>query len=269
MKTVLSKDGTPIVFDQSGKGPVIILVAGGMGVRADPMFRQLAGLLAPYFTVYNYDRRGRGDSGDTLPYAVGREIEDIEALIDEAGGSAYLFGISSGATLALETAALMPSKIKKLVLYDPPFLLDDSRPPLPDSYVAHVQELIATGQRDEAVEYFLQEALRIPAKDIAPIRAEVGWQTMLALAHTIVYDGMIMGEMMSGKGIPLERWRSVTMATLVLSGAKSEPHFGTAASALADGLPNARLYRVEGQTHQVESAALVPLLIKFYKGQTA
>ena len=238
-----------------------------MGVRSNPMFRQLETVLASHFTVYNYDCRGRGDSGDTLPHAVSHEIEDIEALIEEAGGAAYLFGISSGATLALEAAAMFPHNIKKLALYDPPFLLDDSRSPLPNDYVAHVNELLAVGQRDEAVEYFLQEALRIPSADIAPMRNDPEWQIMVALAHTIAYDGMIMEEMMSGKGIPLERWQSVTMPSLVLNGAKSEPHFGTAASAVAEGLPNARLHIIEGQTHQVESAALSPLLIEFYKGQ--
>lgn len=207
MKTVYSKDRTSIAFDQSGAGSVVILVAGGMGLRSNPTFRQLEASLAPHFTAHNYDRRGRGDSGDTLPYAVLREIEDIEAVIDEAGGFAHLFGISSGATLALEAAATFPHKIQKLALYDPPILLDDSRPPLPDEYVAYVNELLAAGQREEAVEYFLQEALQIPPDGIAPIRAEPGWQTMLTLAHTIAYDGMIMEETMSGKGIPWERWQ--------------------------------------------------------------
>lgn len=266
MKTVHSTDGTLIAFDPSGAGPALILVAGGMGLRSNPTFRRLEVLLAPHFTVYNYDRRGRGDSGDTLPYAVVREIEDIAALIEEAGGSAHLFGISSGATLALEAAATFPHKIEKLALYDPPILLDDSRPPLPDNYVAHVNVLLAAGQREEAVEYFLQEALQIPAEDIAPIRADPEWQTLREMAPTIAYDGMIMAEMMSGKGIPWKRWQGVTMPTLVMSGEKSDPHFGTGAQALVHGLPNARLHILEGQTHNVDSNRVAPVLIQFYKG---
>ena len=131
MEKVISRDGTPIVYEKSGEGPAVILVTGALGLGTDPMFRDLAELLAPHFTVYNYDRRGRGESGDTLPYTVEREVEDIEAIIDEAGGSASLYGLSSGATLALEAANILPGKVKKLAMYESPFIVDDSRPPIP------------------------------------------------------------------------------------------------------------------------------------------
>src|SRR5438046_2572146 len=139
MRKVISKDGTPIAFDQSGHGPPIILVAGATATRLAEA--SLAAALAPHFTVFAYDRRGRGESGDTAPYAVEREVEDIGALINEAGGSAFVFGHSSGAVLALEAARLLPTKITKLALYEPPFVIDDSGAPLPTDYVTQLTEL--------------------------------------------------------------------------------------------------------------------------------
>ncbi len=133
MNTMTSKDGTTIAFERSGEGPPLVVVGGALNDRHAAA--TLAGLLAPNFTVYAYDRRGRGDSGDTPPYAVEREVEDLQALVEEAGGTAFVLGHSSGAVLALEAAAATPG-ITKLVLYEPPFIVDDSRPPLPDDYVS-------------------------------------------------------------------------------------------------------------------------------------
>src|SRR2546430_3569576 len=147
MRTVISKDGTPIAFDQSGRGQAIILVAGATATRLAAI--SVAAALAPHFTVFAYDRRGRGDSGDTAPYAVEREVEDVDALITEAGGSAFVFGHSSGAVLALETARLLPARIKKLALYEPPFIVDDSRPPIPKDDVARLTELVSSDRRGE------------------------------------------------------------------------------------------------------------------------
>src|SRR5437899_8256880 len=141
MRKVISKDGTPIAFDQSGQGPAIILVAGATATRLAAA--SVAAALAPHFTVFAYDRRGRGESGDTAPYAVEREVEDIEALITEAGGSAFVFGHSSGAVLALEAARLLPSKITKLAMYEPPLIIDDSRPPAPANSVLHLNERVS------------------------------------------------------------------------------------------------------------------------------
>jgi pimeloyl-ACP methyl ester carboxylesterase len=124
MNTVLSRDGTAIAFDKSGVGPPLILVDGALCYRASGPSRSLAALLAEHFTVFTYDRRGRGESGDTAPYAVEREVDDIEALIEEAGGSAYVYGVSSGAALALE-AANRGLAIEKLALYEAPFIVDD------------------------------------------------------------------------------------------------------------------------------------------------
>src|SRR5260370_26134542 len=146
MKKVLSKDGTPIAFDRTGRGPAIILVDGALCYRASGPSGPLATLLAEKFTVFTYDSRGRGDSGNTPPYAVGREVEDIEALINEAGGSAFVYVISSGAALALE-AANHGLTIKKLALHEAPFLLDGSRPPLPNDYLTRLNCLTREERR--------------------------------------------------------------------------------------------------------------------------
>src|SRR2546421_7197857 len=173
MRKVISKDGTPIAFDQSGQGPALILVASATATRLAEA--SLAAVLAPHFTVFAYDRRGRGESGDTVPYAVEREVEDIDALINEAGGSAFVFGHSSGAVLALEAARLLPTKITKLAVYEPPFIIDDSRPPVPRDYVAHLNELLAAGRRGGAVEYFMTDAMLVPAEMVAPMRNTPMW----------------------------------------------------------------------------------------------
>ncbi|MBI5670573.1 MAG: alpha/beta hydrolase [Chloroflexi bacterium] len=170
-KTVTSKDGTRIAYDQRGQGPVVILVAGALGVRSPhPVSRQLAELLSQHFTVIDYDRRGRGDSSDTPPYALEREVEDIEALMDATGGTAFVYGLSSGAVLALEAASRLPRKVKKLALYEPPFIINDSRPPVPDDYVKQLQAAIAAGRPGDAVEIFMTKAILIPPEFVAQMR---------------------------------------------------------------------------------------------------
>jgi pimeloyl-ACP methyl ester carboxylesterase len=231
------------------------------------MFTQLAALLASHFTVFNYDRRGRGDSGDTAPYAVEREIEDIEALINEADGSAFVYGISSGAVLALEAARKFPAKVKKLALYEPPFIVDDSRPPLPEDYVKQLNAAIAAGKRGDAVEVFMMKALLIPAEYLEPMRNDPSWADMEKVAHTLAYDGTIMGDTMSSKPLPTNKtkqWASATMPTLVMDGEKSEAYFHDAAQALADILPNARRRTLEGQDHAVAPEVLAPVLVEFF-----
>ncbi len=189
MRTVTSKDGTRIAFDQSGQGPALVLVSGASATRLDEA--SLAAALAPSFTVFAYDRRARGDSGDTVPYAVEREVEDIEALIDEAGGTAFVFGHSSGAVLALEAVRLLPTKIAKLALYEPPFIIDDSRPHMPEDFVSHLNELVATGRRSEAVERWM-EFLRTPDEMLAEMRQSPWWPQLEANAQSLVYDATIM-----------------------------------------------------------------------------
>lgn len=274
MKTVTSQDGTAIAFDQEGQGMPLILVTGALGTRAD---NDLVPLLAPHFTVINYDRRGRGDSSDTPPYAVQREVEDIEALIDQAGGTAYLYGISSGAVLALEAASKLPAKVKKVVMYEPPFIIDDSRLPAPADYVEQLEAAIAAGKPGDAVEIFMIKAVGIPPEFVAQMRrtspselfdSEMKppeWAEMEKVAHTLAYDGRIMGDMMQGKPLPAGKWSAVTMPVLVITGGNSEPFFHDGAKALVNDLPNAQHRILEGQDHAVAPTALAPMLSDFFK----
>lgn len=266
METLLSKDGTPIAYETSGTGPAVILVSGAMGTRSS--FSQLAQLLAPHFTAVAYDRRGRVDSGDTQPYAVEREIEDIEALIDRVaqttGGKAYLYGISSGGALALEAAAHLPNKVKKLAIYEVPFIVDDSHAPLPINYVPHLQQLIAEGKRGDAVAYFMTAAVGIPEEYVASMRSAPMWGGLEAVAHTIWYDGLIMGDRMSGNPLPVDRWVTATMPTLVFTGEASDPFFENSAKELTSILPNAQRRTVPGQSHDIQNEVLAPILIDFF-----
>jgi len=264
MRKVISKDGTAIAFDQSGEGPAVILVGGALSDRSGSA--PLVELLAPHFTVFSYDRRGRGDSGDTAPYAVEREVEDIEALINEAGGSAFVYGMSSGAVLALEVASKLPTKIKKLALYEPPFIVDDSRPLPPKDYVKQLDELTAAGRRGDAVEFFMTEAVGVPAEYLAQMRDMPMWAAMEEMAHTLAYDGAVMGDTMAGKPLPAQRWASATVPTLVMDGGESPTWLGNAAQAVAAVLPNARHRTLEGQEHGVAPEALAPVLEEFFAG---
>jgi pimeloyl-ACP methyl ester carboxylesterase len=267
MNTVQSKDGSIIAFDQYGQGPALILVAGALQHRTlDQQTAQLAQQLAAHFTVYHYDRRGRGNSGDTAPYAVERELEDLEAVIDAAGGSALVFGHSSGAVLALEAAKALETKISKLALYEPPFVVDDSRPPRSSDYVAQLEQLVAAGQRGDAVALMMTDAAGVPAEYVAPMRDQPFWADFEAVAHTLAYDGRIMGETMSGQPLPQERWRDVTQPTLVLDGGASFPYMHSAAGALAKLLPNAQRGTLEGQDHGPAPEVLAPALEAFFQG---
>jgi pimeloyl-ACP methyl ester carboxylesterase len=279
MKTVTSKDGTTIAFDQLGKGPAVILVNGALGTRSHAMANSMADILSKHFTVIDYDRRGRGDSGDTPLYAVQREIEDIEALINEAGGSAFLFGNSSGAILALEAARVLTNKVKKLALFEPPFIIDNSRPPLPVDYVEQLNAAIAAGRPGDAVEIFMTKAMLIPSEFVTMMRNapmdqtfgdETGakppeWAEMEKVAHTLAYDGMIVKDFLAGKPLPPKRWASFTARTLVIVGGNSEPFFHDGAQALVDDMPNAQRRILEGQDHAVSPAALAPVLTEFFQ----
>lgn len=256
MNTVTSKDGTAIAFDRLGDGPPVILVSGGPNDRSANA--PLAALLAPHLTVINYDRRGRGGSGDTAPYAVDREVEDLDALIGEAGGSAGLYGTSSGAAFALEAAA-RGLAITSLALWEPPFIVDDSRPPVPRDYKAQLSEMISAGRRGDAIEYFMTTMVGMPAELVAPMRQAPFWQSMEDLAHTILYEADVMGDY----SLPAKRVASVTVPTLVLDGGQS-PWLAHGADAVADALPDARRRTVQGQPHNVAADAVAPALTEFF-----
>ena len=261
--TVTSKDGTPIVFERTGDGQPLILVGGALNNRASGA--PYAEPLAPSFTVYTYDRRGRGDSGDTQPYAVEREVEDLGALIAEAGGSALLFGHSSGAALVLETAARIGG-IVKIALYEPPYTVDDTRAPVPDDYVAHLDELVAQDRRGEAVEYFMVVGVGMPQDAVTPMRGAPFWPSLEAVAHTLPYDGRVLGFDLPDRSLPVERWKAVTVPALVMDGDASPEWSRNAVRAVADALPNAQRRTLAGQTHEVDPAVLAPVLVEFFEG---
>jgi pimeloyl-ACP methyl ester carboxylesterase len=267
MANVTSKDGTKIAFDKVGTGPAVILVGGATAYRGfdQGWGAQVAKLLSDHFTVYDYDRRGRGASGDTLPFAKEREIEDLQALIKDAGGKAMVFGISSGAVLCLD-AAVVTSGITKLLVYEPPFIVDDSRQPVPPDYAEHLATLAAEGKREEAAEYFLKEAVSIPAEYIGGIKQnQAAWAGMTGVAHTIGYDGAFMVDVMQGKPLPTDRWAKVTIPVLVADGGASDAWMHHAADALAKVLPHASRQTLEGQTHSVDPKVLAPVIIEFFK----
>jgi len=223
---------------------------------------QLAALLAPYFTVFTYDRRGRGGSGDTVPYAVEREIEDIAALLSEAGGAAFLWGMSSGAVLALEAANRLGG-IKKLALYEAPFIVDDSRSTTERDW-ARIAEAVAANRRSEAVKLFLN-LVGVPAFFIAVMPLMPMWSKLKAIAHTLPYDGAIVGDNQRGKPLPTEHWASVTVPALVVDGGKSSAWMRHGNRSLASVLPNGRYQTLEGQTHMLRPKAHVPILVEFFK----
>lgn len=270
LKRVTSRDGASIAFEEAGSGPPLILVSGALSSRASGT--RLAALLAPHFTVINYDRRGRGDSGDTQPYAVQREVEDIEALVDHAGGSAFLFGSSSGAALALEAARCLPAKVKKAVLFEPPFIVDDSRPPVPDDFTSQLQQMVAAGRRGDAVEFFMTTGVGLPAELVAQMRAGPAWPQMELLAHTLPYDGAIVGDLLLGKPLPADRWTTAASPILVVDGALSDAWLRNSAKSLAEALPNARHHTIDGQDHSGPFRApqvFVPVLVEFFVGPDA
>jgi pimeloyl-ACP methyl ester carboxylesterase len=265
VKTVTSKDGTTIAFDQVGNGPVVILVPGAFSYRKYPGQVQLAGLLAQHFTVINYDRRGRGDSGDTPPYAIEREIEDLQALIADAGGSAYVWGFSSGAALALYAAA-SGLNITKLVLHEPPFVVDGSGHRPPDDYAKHLTALIAAGRRSDAVRYVLTKGFGAPAIAVAAMRLMPGvWPKLTAVANTLPYDAILLDGYAAGQPLPAGQWASITVPTLVLDGGKSPVPMRHAAQALAGVLPNAEHRTLDGQSHRNPSwKGIAPVLAEFF-----
>jgi pimeloyl-ACP methyl ester carboxylesterase len=260
--TALSKDGTPIAFDRIGNGPPVILVDAALCYRGIGESGRLAELLAPYFTVFTYDRRGRGGSGDTAPYAVEREIQDIDALLSEAGGTACLWGMSSGAVLALEAAKSL-SGIRKLALYEAPFIVDDSRSTTERDWV-RIAEAVAANRRSEAVKLFLK-TVGVPGPFIAVMPLMPMWSKLKAIAHTLPYDGAIVGGNQKGRPLPAGRWASVTVPALVMDGGKSPAWLRQGNRALASALPNARYQTIEGQTHMLKAKEHAPILVEFFK----
>lgn len=257
MNTVTSADGTTIAFDRYGSGPPLIMVAAAFNTRSGST-EPLSVALQDRFTVVNYDRRGRGDSGDTVPYSVEREIEDIDALIAVAGGSSAVFGHSSGATLAL-LACAHGSAISKLALYEPPFLVDESRAPLAADFPERLAALVAAGRRGDAVELYQTEGIGIPEDVAAQMRGAPFRPAIEAIAHTLAYDATIVGDLK----LPTELIASVTTPTLVIDGENSPPLLRNAARAVAETLPSGRQVTLAGQTHDIVPDVTAAALAEF------
>src|SRR5260221_4318508 len=257
MEQVTSKDSTTIAFDRLGEGPAVILVSGGSVDRSS--LAALAELLAQRFTVFNYDRRGRGPSGDTPPYAVEREVEDIDAVVEAAGGSAYLFGSSSGAALALEAARQLPNRITKLALWEPPYI-PEGFPRPPADTAKTFSDLVAAWKRGDAAEYLMAKVVGMPPGFVAQARRLPWWAGHEALAPTLAYYATILGDY----SLPTERAAQVTIPTLVLDGGASFPFLHPTAQALAAALPNGRQRTLEGQRHDVAAEVLAPALEEFF-----
>lgn len=258
MSTVHSTDGTPIAYDTSGSGPALIVVDGALCSRAFGPSAKLAPLLARAFTVVTYDRRGRGASGDTRPYAPAREVEDIAALIGAAGGSAALLGLSSGAALALEAAAAgLP--VTGVVAYEPPYV-DDSGARGGDRYETQLSDRIARGDRAGAVTYFMKDMVQVPPPIVVMMRLMPWiWGKLKAVAHTLPYDAAVM----TAFRIPRERFASIAVPVVVMNGTKTDARLQDAARAIATVIPRARHHQLAGQTHNVKPEVLAPAAIDF------
>jgi pimeloyl-ACP methyl ester carboxylesterase len=261
--TVRSKDGTVIAFTVVGPaaGPTLIEVHGATGYRAAINNAQSLAEATGYRAV-SYDRRGRGESGDVQPYAVEREIEDIAALVADAPGEVWLVGESSGAVLALEAARAGVS-LAGVVLYEPPFIVDDGRPPVPVEYVARLEELVAAGDRLGAFKYFSLTAVGMPESMVEGIEHGPWWSLVEPVAHTISYDGRIMGDMARGSRAPLERYREMTTPALVFVGSETFPFMHAATEAIAGVLPASQLVRLAGADHQLVADTVAPAVMAF------
>jgi len=273
MSTVTSRDGTVIAYDRTGAGEPVVLVGGAFSYRRYPGQVKLAELLSARFAVYSYDRRGRGDSGDTAPYAVEREIEDLAAVIGAAGGQAHVWGLSSGAVLALDAAAAgLP--VLRLAVHEPPLVVDpaDRRPPA--DLRQHVSELIAAGRRGDAVRYFMVDGMGAPSFVPGLLRVMPGvWKKLTAVAHTLPYDAALIEEYQDGRPLPAGRWAQITAPTVVMCGAEKEsvPMFHHAAAAVAGALPDARLVVRRGLGHakKLDAKVIAATLTEFLTAQPA
>jgi pimeloyl-ACP methyl ester carboxylesterase len=264
MRVVSSKDGTRIAYDRFGSGPVVILVGGALGYRRFKKMEELAKLLGERCTVVNYDRRGRGDSTEVKPFALQREIEDIEALIEAHGGSASLWGWSSGGALALRAAAVA-SGVERVSVYEVPFMVSPgAKRPTPD-YGERLDRLVAAGDRTGAVKHFMRNAIGIPAPIVELMRLSPMWKGLKGTALTLPYDWAALGShTMYGAPLDPEEWAAVTAPALVIYGAKSPAVLQQGSRALAEVLPNAGLVELEGISHNVKMPALAPVLADFF-----
>ncbi|MFE9398849.1 alpha/beta fold hydrolase [Streptomyces flavidovirens] len=257
MTKVISRDGTPIACERRGEGKPLILVGGALSTGAAEV--PLAALLAPHFGVVTYDRRGRGDSGDTAPYAVAREVEDLAALVEEERGPVSVYGMSSGGALVLEAAA-SGVPFERIAVYEPPFTVvgPDDRA-AKSRYSARLGELLAAGDRGGAAELFMS-VVGLPPEVVAQVRDTPMWPELEALAPTLAYDDAVMGD----GTVPAERLASVRPPVLVVDGGASPPAMRDAVRRVAEAVRRGRHRTLTGQVHDVAPHVLSPVLREFF-----
>lgn len=259
MKITKSKDGTTLAYDVYGSGPALIYITGAGCFRLFKPILQDAKSYAKEFTVYNYDRRGRGDSGNTLPYSIEREVEDIEAMIDAVGGKANLFGHSSGAVLALEAALRLGDKVNKVVMYDPPYVHDQAEKVSYGQLSQNVHKLLNAGKNKEAMRTFMK-GIGMPGVFIWLLPLFPGWKTMVALAPTLAYDIALTEDLP-----PIDRAVQVNVPTLIVAGEKSPARIQQVSVQLAKAIPCAEFMQLAGENHMVSPKAMLAVLSRYLK----
>ncbi|MEO7222329.1 MAG: alpha/beta fold hydrolase [Devosia sp.] len=262
MPFAISKDGTQIGYSVVGSGPSIVLVDGALCSRGMGPSTPIAAELKDRFTVYTYDRRGRGESGDTRPYSTRREIEDLAAVIEAAGGSVAIFAISSGVVLSLEAANTMQG-ITGMVLYEAPVFTDTTRKRVPVDYVQQMDQLVASGDGAGAVKHFMQNGIQVPWFGLLMMQLFGMFKKMAPVGRTLPYDTAFVSPFWTHEPIPLNRWPNVTMPVLAIGGGKSDGWMQNAQRAIADNLPNAQHKTLAGQNHMVAATAIAPVIKEF------
>ena len=252
MEKVVSKDGTELAYDVTGSGPALVLVAGGFTDRS--RYVQDAEALSAAFTVVNYDRRGRGDSGDTLPYAVEREWEDLDA-VRSATGARFACAYSSGSMVLLQAG--LP--FEKQAVMEPPFRVEGA-PPAPERYIERLQEFVDAGNPGGAAELFMVEAVGQPKEVVDQIRQTPMWAGLEAIAHTLVYDGLQMGD----SAVPVELLASVEVPTLALYSNASPDWLKDSVRQAAAALPHGKLEGHDGTFHTLPPETLARVLEGYF-----
>ncbi len=243
-----STDGTSIAYDVAGSGPALVITGGAFNTRHSP--GELVGLLAPHFTVYTWDRRGRGDSGNTLPYSIERETDDLAAVIAAAGGTALAYGHSSGAILTLE-AAMRGAAVTKIAVYEPPYVPENVEA------MAGVQPALDAGDPALAALTFVKGT---GAENTDGLTQSPWWPSMVAIAGTLPHDLALTGDGV----VPTERLAGIHVPLLVMDGGASPPWAANAAIAIESAVPNGRRRSVEGENHNVAASSLAPVLVEFF-----
>ncbi|WP_406413830.1 alpha/beta fold hydrolase [Streptomyces sp. NBC_01614] len=255
-KNTISHDGTSIAYESSGQGPAVILVSGAMSTGGT--VAPLAVPLADRFRVVSYDRRGRGESGDTQPYAVDREVEDLAALIEAVGGEAALYGVSSGGALVLEAAASgLP--VRQVAVYEVPFAVQEGGAKERAEYTERLTEALAEGRRGDAVELFLR-LTGMAEQMIQGARQSPMWPGLETVAPSLAYDNAVMGDGL----VPRDRLASIGVPVLAVAGSLSPAWMREATRAVAETVPEGTYRSLEGQTHTVEPDVLGPVLAEFF-----